>query len=118
VSDKIILAKPVRGPFVRKDIFSPGFSFCAMDSHTSNAKGCLSSGTSVSLGAPYFTEFSAVYLEWETLIIFLSFQQKKHAKRLHMETLVIVQRQMKLKSTKGSRQFYLLGLLGKVRPTP
>lgn len=61
--EEIILAKLVRGPLANMVILDPGSRVCAMESQISNARGCLSSGCSVSRGAPYFTEFSAVYLE-------------------------------------------------------
>jgi hypothetical protein len=60
-----IFAKLVKGPLVNTVILDPaGFSVCNIDSQISIARGCLSSGWSVSLGAPNLTEFSAVYLTY------------------------------------------------------
>lgn len=58
-----MLAKLVSGPLVKIVIFCPGSMVFTVECQTSNANGCLSSGWSVSLGAPKFTEFSAVYLQ-------------------------------------------------------
>lgn len=55
-------AKLVNGPLVNTVTLDPGFNVCNIDSQISIACGCLSSGWSVSLGAPNFLEFSAVYL--------------------------------------------------------
>lgn len=55
-------AKLVKGPFVKIVIFSPLPTDFDIFPQTSRAKGCLSSGWSVSLGAPNWTEFCAVYL--------------------------------------------------------
>lgn len=57
------LAVVVNGPFVNRVTLDPGTSDSITDCHISRARGCLSSGRSVSRGAPNFTEFSAVYLK-------------------------------------------------------
>jgi hypothetical protein len=66
LSERMILAKFVRGPLVRIVIFSLGSSCSLIACQTSKANGCRSSGWSVFLGAPCFTEFSAVYLRMES----------------------------------------------------
>lgn len=63
--DKISLAKLVKGPLVSNVILDPESNVFRIDSQISGASDCLRSGLSVSLGAPYFTEFSAVYLRTE-----------------------------------------------------
>lgn len=52
LSERIILAMLVRGPFANIMIFSSGLSLLVVDCQTSNADGCLSS-----------VDFSAVYLQ-------------------------------------------------------
>lgn len=63
LSLSMMLAKLVRGPFVSTVILSLGRTDFDMVCQTSRAKACLNAGQSVSLGAPNFTEFSAVYLK-------------------------------------------------------
>ena len=63
----IICAKFVNGPLVNTVTLALGFSDFTIDFQTSKADGCLSSGLPVSLGAPNFTEFSAVYLGLEKI---------------------------------------------------